>query len=133
MVLRFAFLLLLIPAMLPAQRDSRWEASTLFGFRSNGSLSLSSPASAGLARGSLDSSSLFSLTGGYRFDDATLIEFRYSRTAPGISLNAATPGFPDSRINATMNQFAATSPMSSARRTAIVSGPIFSARWARRG
>lgn len=103
---RFLLVGLLFPALLPAQRDSRWEASTLFGFRSNGSLVLSAPAAPSLSRGNFKSSGLFSLTGGYRFDDATLVEFRYSRTSPGIELNAPVPGFSSNTINSSMNQFA---------------------------
>lgn len=76
----------------------------MFGFRTNGSLTLSSPSEPGLARGNLDSAFLFSLTGGYRIDDATLIEFRYSRNSPGITLKDVTSMPP--KLGSSINQFA---------------------------
>jgi hypothetical protein len=103
---RFLLLAALAPCLLHAQRDSRWEASTLFGFRSNGSMTVSTPASPSLSRASFDSASLFSFTGGYRFDDSTLVEFRYSRTNPGLTLNSTVPGFSSAKIDSSMNQFA---------------------------
>lgn len=101
---RLFAILFLASAAASAQRDARWEASTLFGFRANGTLTLSAPGST-LARGSLDSAGLFSLTGGYRLDDQNLIEFRYSRNSPGISLDAPVNGA-SAKLESSMNQFA---------------------------
>jgi hypothetical protein len=101
---QLSLLFFLVPALLPGQRESRWEASTLFGFRSNGSLTLSAPGST-LSRGQVDAAGLFSVTGGYRVDDQTLIEFRYSRQSPSLTLNSPVSGF-SSPVETSLNQFA---------------------------